>query len=118
MAFRDNMHVRVSDAEWVVRQHLDRDNVKLEYQKTFILDAHNVDMFGENAKHERHCFEIDGPPHLTSEKVKLRDEFLADVLEKRGLKVWHLPYVPPLSIQRRIEIVSFIKEKMLLQESK
>lgn len=118
MAFRANMHVTVSNAEWDIRRDLDRDNVKLEYQKTFILDAHNVDAFGENKDHQRHCFEIDGPIHRTSEKVMLRDEFLTGWLEKRGLKVWHLPYVPPLSIQRRIEIVSFIKEKMLLQESK
>jgi hypothetical protein len=115
MAFRENLHPIVSAAEWDVRSDLDHDHLRMEYQKMVILDAHYFDIFGENRKQEQHFFKIDGPIHLTSEKVKLRDEFLTGKLERRGCKVWHLPYTPPLSLQRRIEMVSFIKEKMLLQ---
>lgn len=111
MSFRENLHPVVAAAEWEIREQLDLQGIHMQYQYMIILDAHNVDVYGENAKQERHCFELDGPVHQTSEKVKLRDEYLTELLEKRHFKVWHLPYTPPLSLQRRMEIVNFIKSK-------
>lgn len=111
MSFRERMSPLVSAAEWEIRKHLDLLGVRMQYQKTIILDAHSVDIYGENARQERHCFEIDGPLHHSSEKVKVRDEHITELLEKRGFKVWHLDYTPPLSHERLTEIVNFIQEK-------
>lgn len=111
MSFREGMKPIIATAEWEVRKALELEGIRMEYQYTIILDAHNVDIYGENAKQEQHCFELDGPVHLTSEKVKLRDEYLTELLEKRHFNVWHLPYTPPLSQKRLTEIVEFIKSK-------
>lgn len=101
----------ISAAEWEIRKALNLEGIRMQYQEMIILDAHHIDISGVNKKQEFHGFEIDGPVHLTSEKVKLRDEYLDEIFPKRHMNLWHLPYTPPLSIQRRIEIVDFIKEK-------
>jgi very-short-patch-repair endonuclease len=111
VSFRERMSPVISAAEWEIRKQLDLRGVHMQYQKVFIMDAHSVDIYGENARQERHCFEVDGPLHRTSEKVMLRDERVTALLEKRGCKVWHLPYTPPLSQERLTEIVEFIQEK-------
>jgi very-short-patch-repair endonuclease len=111
MSFREHMSTVVSNAEWLIRQRLSALDVRgLEFQKQFVLDAHNVDIYGELLQ-SRHVFEIDGPIHFTSEKVKVRDEYVQDWFERRGINVWHLPYTPPLSEKRLAEIVEFIQSK-------
>ncbi len=111
MGFREGMSPVVSAAEWEIRKQLQLQGVRMQYQKMIILDAHSVDIYGENARRERHCFEIDGPPHRLFEKVKLRGEIVTELLEKRHFKVWHLDYEPPLSQTRLKDIVEFIKGK-------
>lgn len=111
MSYSGRRNPIIAAAEWEIRKQLSLEGIHMQYQYMIILDAHNIDIYGENAKQERHCFEVNGPIHWKSEKVKLRDEFLKEVLEKRHYHVWPLPYTPPLSIERRTEIVDFIKEK-------
>jgi len=113
MSFRPGLHPIVAAAEWEVRKQLDLKGLKMQYQEMIIIDAHNVDISGVNTKQKFHGFEIDGPVHRTSEKVKLRDEHLDEIFAKRHMNLWHLPYDPPLSIARREEIVNFIISKML-----
>jgi hypothetical protein len=103
----------VAAAEWEIRKELELRGLKMQYQEMIILDAHHVDISGIDKRQQFQGFEIDGPPHRIKEKVKLRDEFLDQIFEKRHMNLWHLPYEPPLSIRRREEIIDFIFEKML-----
>lgn len=115
LSFREAMHPIVAAAEWELRTRLSlmERTGSLEFQKMIILDAHSVDVYGENKKGERHCFELDGPIHRTSEKVKVRDDYVRDLLERRKMCVWPMPYDPPISKRRLQEMVDLIGEKML-----
>jgi hypothetical protein len=105
------MHPTVSNAEWdvridltLLRDRLEKASVHMEYQKQIVLDATTMDAYAELSNGEKHCFLLDGPVHLKSEKVKLRDEYVEQVLQKRHYKIHRYPYVPPLSKEKLAEI--------------
>jgi very-short-patch-repair endonuclease len=102
----------VAAAEWEVRKELELRGLKMQYQEMVIVDAHHVDVSGVDPRQHWHGFELDGPVHRTSEKIKLRDEFLDQWFEKPYMHLWRLPYEPPLSKRRKKEVIDFIFEKM------
>jgi hypothetical protein len=109
------MHPIVSNAEWdvridltLLRDELEKVGVRMEYQKRITLDETTLDAYAELPNGERHCFLLDGPVHLKSEKIKLRDEYVEQVLTKRHYKIHRYPYMPPLSKEKLEEIIADI----------
>jgi hypothetical protein len=122
MSFRERMTGTESAADVAIRTPLKKALLKrliinkcpfpplLEFQKTIILEATNVDvLINRMFEHKESIVALlDGPVHLESNAVKLRDEYVTNTLERKGYIVKRYPYVPPLSQKKIEEIVASI----------
>jgi very-short-patch-repair endonuclease len=110
LAYKENMTGTESNADVAIRVPLKKLVPNAQFQKRIILDATNVDVLVDRSAQGWPSIValLDGPVHLTSNAVKLRDELVTNALEQKGIVVMRFPYKPPLSKKQMDEICAKI----------
>jgi very-short-patch-repair endonuclease len=110
MAYKERMTGTESNADVDIRTPLKKLVPNAKFQKRIILDATNVDVLVDRSAQGWPSIValLDGPVHLTSNKVKLRDENVTNMLESMNLIVMRFPYKPPLRQKQLNEIAAKI----------
>lgn len=97
--FRERMTGTESTGDLAIRIPLKKLVSKAQFQQVIILEATNADALIDNRAENKPSVAgfLDGPVHLTSNAVKLRDEYVTNALESKGYIVVRYPYRPPLT---------------------